>query len=115
MEKKTPDDAQRPILNDEEFAAKLQATTTNAAVRRADERERADREHWWIDENDVTASQRSPTTQQHQARDTGRRLEEEERLLADNMVGMKATTEGTAGRDGVEPPGGEQARSGDER
>jgi len=31
------------------------------------------------------------------------------------MVGMKATTEGTAGRDGAESPADEKARIGDDR
>jgi len=93
----------------------LQATSASAAARRADERERAGREHWWIDENDVTESQRSPRTEANRARDTGRMSEDEERILSDNMVGMKVTTEGTAGRDGAEPPVGEKARTGDDR
>ncbi len=62
-----------------------------------------------------TMSQRSPLTRPSQARDTGRTLDDQEGILSDNIIGMKATTEGTAGRDGAEPPSGEQARSGDER
>ncbi len=49
------------------------------------------------------------------ARDEGRSLEEEAAILADNIIGQKATTEGTAGADDTAPPTGEAARSGDDR
>ena len=103
MEKKTPDDAQRPVLNDEEFAAKLQATTTNAAVRRADERERADRDHWWIDGNDVAAvaadAAESGTRHWSDARRSGRHLiRQHHRHEGDHRGHRRARWRGTAQR-----------------
>ncbi len=93
-----------------EFAAQVEATREDAAVRRADQHERANRDKWWIDPDDDTTGQPSPQTDQNDARDAGRSNEQEERILTDGISGMKATPEGTAGRDGMMPPINDKAR-----
>lgn len=100
--------------SDEEFAARVQSVKEHAAVRRADEHEQSNRDRWWIAEGDETESQPSPATEHNAAREAGRSGAEEARILGDNVVGMKTTTEGTAGHDGP-PPSGDAARTGKPR
>ncbi len=98
------------IASDAAFAAQVEAIRKHAAVRRADEHERANRDKWWIDPDDDMTGQPSPQTEQNDARDAGRGIAEEERILTDGISGMKATPEGTAGRDGTMPPRDDKAR-----
>ena len=101
--------------SDDEFAAKVQAVKENVAVRRADEHERANRDSWWLDEGHMTESGSAPLANTSDARKNARSTEEEEQILSDSIVGMKATTEGTAGRDGADPPVGHKARTGEDQ
>jgi len=101
--------------SDAAFAAQVEATRAGAAVRRADQHERANRDKWWIDPDDDTTGQPSPQTDQHEARDAGRGNEQEARILTDGISGMKATPEGTAGREGTMPPLDDKAGPGQAR
>lgn len=46
------------------------------------------------------------------ARDEQTGTTDQERTLQDNIIGQKATTEGTAGKDGEHAPTGDAARTG---
>jgi hypothetical protein len=69
-------------------------------------------QRWFADDAGPDASYHPDPPNRNTARDEGRSLEEEARILADNLIGQKATTEGTAGADGRTPPMGEDARTG---
>lgn len=67
----------------------------------------------WFDSGGDDPERTDPPNR-NEARDEGRSIEDEAAILADNLIGQKATTEGTAGKSGTEPPRGQGARDGDE-
>ena len=62
-------------------------------------------QRWFAgDERRPDTAYRPDPPNRNPARDEGRSLDEEARILADDLIGQKSTTEGTAGRDWTDPP-----------
>lgn len=64
-----------------------------------------DDQRWFAGDGSRPDAPYRPDAPNHNAaRDEGRSLEEEARILADNLIGQKPTAEGTAGSNWDEPP-----------